>query len=109
GVSAVLGVGGRDLSADVGGRGTIAAQDALDADPATELIVVLSKPPDPSVAERGRARARFASTPVQFALVGPGYPDLTAAAEDVVRALGFPTAPSPAVRARGSGAGTGGA
>jgi FdrA protein len=79
GVSAVLGVGGRDLSADVGGRGTIAALDALDADPATELIVVLSKPPDPSVAERVRARTRFASTPVQFALVGPGYPDLTAA------------------------------
>jgi len=91
GVSAVLGVGGRDLSADVGGRGTIAALDALDADPATELIVVLSKPPDPSVAERVRARTRFASTPVQFALVGPGYPDLTAAAEDVVRALGFRT------------------
>ena len=91
GVSAVLGVGGRDLSADVGGRGTIAALDALDADPATELIVVLSKPADPSVAERVRARTRFASTPVQFALVGPGYPDLTAAAEDVVRALGFRT------------------
>jgi len=112
GVSAVLGVGGRDLSADVGGRGTIAALDALDADPATELIVVLSKPPDPSVAERVRARARFASTPVQFALVGPGYPDLTAAAEDVVRALGFRTphwpewpgrAPAPLAARAGAG------
>ena len=91
GVSAVLGVGGRDLSADIAGRGTIAALDALDADPATELIVVLSKPPDPSVAERVRARTRRAATPVLFALVGPGYPDLTAAAEDVVRALGFQT------------------
>jgi FdrA protein len=91
GVSAVLGVGGRDLSADIAGRGTIAALDALDADPATELIVVLSKPPDPSVAERVRARTRTAATPVLFALVGPGYPDLTAAAEDVVRALGFQT------------------
>ena len=46
-----LGVGGRDLSAAVGGRSTLAALDLLDADPATELIVVVSKPPAPAVAD----------------------------------------------------------
>src|SRR5215470_7182431 len=50
GVSAVLGVGGRDLSAAVGGRSARAALAALDADPGTELIVLLSKPPAESVA-----------------------------------------------------------
>ena len=50
GVSAALGVGGRDLSAAVGGRSARAALTALDADPGTELIVVVSKPPAPEVA-----------------------------------------------------------
>ena len=47
GVSAALGVGGRDLSAAVGGRSARAALAALDADSGTELIVVVSKPPAP--------------------------------------------------------------
>src|SRR6185503_1522741 len=50
GVSAALGVGGRDLSAAVGGRSARAALAALDDDPATELIIVISKPPAPQVA-----------------------------------------------------------
>ena len=40
-----LGVGGRDLSAEVSGRSTLQAMAALDADPGTELILVVSKPP----------------------------------------------------------------
>ncbi len=88
GVSAALGVGGRDLSDAVGGLSTLAALDALDADPATELIVVISKPPAPAVAEAVRAHAATLDTPVQFALLGPGQPDLSAAAEAAVRAAG---------------------
>jgi FdrA protein len=88
GVSALLGVGGRDLSTAVAGRSTLSALDALDADPNTELIVVVSKPPAAEVAEIVRAHAATLSTPVQFALLGPGRPDLTAAAEAVVTALG---------------------
>ena len=49
-MSHCLGVGGRDLSAAVGGRSTRAALALLDDDPATELIVLVSKPPDPAVA-----------------------------------------------------------
>jgi FdrA protein len=88
GVSAVLGVGGRDLSAAVGGRSARAALAALDADPGTELIVLLSKPPASQVAAELTRYAAELSTPVQFALIGPGQPDLTAAAEAALRALG---------------------
>jgi FdrA protein len=90
GVSAVLGVGGRDLSAAVGGRSARAALTALDADPATDLIVLLSKPPAREVAQDLRAFAATLSTPVQFALIGAGQPDLTAAAEAALRAIGQP-------------------
>ena len=90
GVSAVLGVGGRDLSAAVGGRSARAALAALDDDPATELIVVLSKPPAPQVAADLREYAAGLATPVQFALVGPGEPDLTAATEAALAAVGKP-------------------
>jgi FdrA protein len=50
GVSHVIGVGGRDLSAGVGGRMAAAAVRALDADPGTDAILLVSKPPDPAVA-----------------------------------------------------------
>ncbi len=96
GVSAVLGLGGRDLSAAVGGRSARAALAALDEDPATELIVLLSKPPADEVADGLREYATSLATPVQFALVGPGQPDLTAAAEAALLAIGQPVPAWPA-------------
>jgi FdrA protein len=90
GVSAALGVGGRDLSAAVGGRSARAALAALDADGGTELIVVVSKPPDPGVAADLRDFAVGLATPVQFAFVGPLAEDLSAATERALRALGLP-------------------
>jgi FdrA protein len=89
GVSACIGVGGRDLSAAVGGRSTRAALQALDADAGAELILVLSKPPAPQVAEALRDFAPTLATPVRFALIAPGEPDLTAAAEGTLQALGM--------------------
>jgi FdrA protein len=49
GISHALGVGGRDLSREVGGAMTWCALDALAADPATEIIAVISKPPAPEL------------------------------------------------------------
>ncbi|HEY3088512.1 MAG TPA: hypothetical protein VGJ59_10670 [Jatrophihabitantaceae bacterium] len=98
GISAALGVGGRDLSAAVGGRSTLTALQRLDADPATELIVVVSKPPDAQVARR--IRDTTTSTPVRFAFVGET--DLSTAAEDVLRALGRPVPRWPAWPGRAS-------
>lgn len=86
GVSAVLGVGGRDLSIDVAGRSTRVALRRLADDPGTEAIVLVSKPPAPAVAES--LRAEFGD--VQFALLGPGQPDLTTCVEDCLRRLDLP-------------------
>ena len=90
GLSAALGVGGRDLGSDVGGLATKQALRRLDADPSTELIVVVSKPPAGEVAADLRSFADGLATPVQFALLGAGQPDLTAVAESVLTALGHP-------------------
>ncbi|HEU4913513.1 MAG TPA: FdrA family protein [Actinomycetes bacterium] len=88
GVSHCLGVGGRDLSAAVAGRSTKAALTLLDEDPATELVVVVSKPPDATVAADVTAYAEKLSTPVHLALLGQGQPDLTAVAQRAVEAVG---------------------
>jgi len=73
GVSQVIGVGGRDLSAGVRGLMACEAVRALDADPATEVILLVSKPPDPDVARTviGASRA----TPVVAACLGMSAPD----------------------------------
>ena len=72
GVSSALGVGGRDLSAEIGGLATREALRRLDADPTVELIVLVSKPPAPAVAQAIEEYAAGLSTPVQLALLGPG-------------------------------------
>ena len=63
---------------------------ALDEDPATELIMVIGKPPAPEVAAQLREFAAGLATPVHFAFTGPGEPDLTAATGAVLAALGRP-------------------
>ena len=88
GISHCIGVGGRDLSAAVGGRSTHAALDLLDADPATELIVVLGKPPAPAVADALRDHIARLTTPAVFAPLGPGQPHLTAVTADVLTRRG---------------------
>ena len=70
GVSHAVGVGGRDLSAEVGGLGTLQALELLGSDPGTEVIVVVSKPPDAEVAARVRAAAEDLGKPVVLALLG---------------------------------------
>ncbi|MET8051459.1 FdrA family protein [Streptosporangium sp. NPDC005286] len=102
GVSHVLGVGGRDLSADVGGLSTLRALEALDADPATELIVLISKPPAPEVARAVAETVAKLDTPVVTALLGPGQDDLTTATETVLRALGAPVPAWPSWPAPGT-------
>ncbi|MBW3605366.1 MAG: acyl-CoA synthetase FdrA [Actinobacteria bacterium] len=90
GLRHVLGVGGRDLLAEVGGASTLQALEALDADASIELIVVVSKPPDPDVAERVREAAQACATPVVLGFVGRGERDLTAVAEDAAKQAGSP-------------------
>ena len=64
GVSHMLGVGGRDLSEQVGGLSMLAALEALATDPGTRVIVLVSKPPAPAVAQRVLAAAAACGKPV---------------------------------------------
>jgi FdrA protein len=88
GVSHVLGVGGRDLSEAVGGLATLDALAMLDEDPATERVLLVAKPPAPSVAARVGDVAAGLSVPVRSAALSPDSPDLTAAVEALLGDLG---------------------
>jgi FdrA protein len=88
GVSHVLGVGGRDLSEAVGGLATLDALAALDADPATERVLLVSKPPAPSVAAAVSEAAARLSVPVRSAALSAETPDLTAAVEALLDDMG---------------------
>ena len=70
GVSQALGTGGRDLSQAVGGRTMLAGLELLQQDPATQVIVLLSKPPAPEVARRVIARAAQGTKPTVIAFLG---------------------------------------
>jgi len=68
GVSHVIGLGGRDLSADVGGLMAEAAIEALEHHEGTEVILLVSKPPAPEVAEKVLGSSR--TKPLIASLIG---------------------------------------
>ncbi len=85
GVRHALGTGSRDLSAQIGAISTLQALEALDADPAVDVIVVVSKPPDAQVAEGVRQAMADCTTPVVSALLGSGVTLEEAARQAVAR------------------------
>jgi FdrA protein len=105
GVTHALGVGGRDLSAEVGGLATREALRRLDADAGVELVVVISKPPAPEVEAEVRDAAASLGTPVELALLGAGHPDLTQATEAVLSRLGREVPSWPVVGSAGAPSG----
>lgn len=76
GISHAIGVGGRDLKKDIGGITTLMAMDALDADPGTSHVVLISKPPHPDVAKA--VIARIAKSPKSYTVcfIGAASADL---------------------------------
>lgn len=68
GITQVIGVGGRDLSDAVNGRMASQAINALEADPATEAILLVSKPPSARVSKM--LLTRPATKPLVAVLVG---------------------------------------
>ena len=74
GVSQLIGTGGRDLSEKIGGLMMLDAIAMLDADDATQVITLISKPPAPSVAEKVLARARTCRKPVVVCFLGRHQP-----------------------------------
>ncbi|KQV64843.1 FdrA family protein [Nocardioides sp. Root122] len=107
GVRHALGVGGRDLSAAVGGTSTREALRRLDADADVDLVVVVSKPPAPEVAEALAKDADALDTPVELGLLGRGQRDLTAVAEAVLARLGHEAPQWPVHGADNTGGATG--
>jgi len=70
GISQAIGTGGRDLSEMVGGLMTLAGIEALANDPATRVIVVVSKPPALAVSEKVIGALRKAGKPAVVHFVG---------------------------------------
>jgi len=96
GISHGIGVGGRDLSAEVGGMMTLFALEALANDPSTEAIVIISKPPHATVLPRLEAAIAKIRKPVVACVLGAKAPTqstatwvetLDAAAEAIVALL----------------------
>jgi FdrA protein len=94
GVSHGIGVGGRDLDERVGALGTLAAIEALEADPGTSTIVLISKPPSPPVASRVRERLQASPKPSVVCFIGSEGATLRGAAESALgRKLEWPDRP----------------
>jgi FdrA protein len=74
GVSQAIGVGGRDLDERVGGSMMLAALERLALDTETRVIVLISKPPAPAVAQRVLEAARCCGKPVVVNFLGLASP-----------------------------------
>jgi len=70
GVTHAIGVGGKDLSKDVGALSFLAGLNCLAEDEATETVVMISKPPAPEVAETVLAAATGIAKPVIVCFLG---------------------------------------
>lgn len=70
GVSQALGTGGRDLKAQVGGLMMKQALDALEADPRTKVIGIVSKPPSPDVTASILQQVASYSKPIVACFLG---------------------------------------
>lgn len=98
GVSHGIGVGGRDLSVEVGGRMTLAALDLLEKDPATKRIIVISKPPAAAVASKIQKKVKGLKKPVTLCLLGAKG----SAVRTLEAAAGFKSRKQFKVKAKGS-------
>jgi FdrA protein len=90
GISYLLGCGGRDLSAEVGGLMCREALRRLQADPATKLIVLIGKPPAPAVRARMEEAAAAGPKPVLLCFLDGSTSIDAVAAEAVQRVTGRP-------------------
>lgn len=77
GISQAIGTGGRDLKEAVGGITMIDALARLQADPQTERIVIVSKPPAESVMERVMQQAVSHPKPIIVHFLGATEAQLT--------------------------------
>jgi FdrA protein len=86
GVSHGIGVGGRDLDERVGALGMLAALEALESDPGTRTLVLISKPPAPRVAREVLARVRRSSKRAVVCFLGADEPGIARTLTDAAEA-----------------------
>jgi FdrA protein len=79
GITHALGTGGRDLSDAVGAVTARQALDLLMRDPATQVVVLVSKPPSPAIAAALLEQARAGNKPVVVYFAGYAPPRAPAA------------------------------
>jgi FdrA protein len=77
GITQGIGVGGRDLKAEIGGLMTLAALQALQADADTRVIVLVSKPPAWEVISKVQEAVAASSKPVVFCFLGANVKELS--------------------------------
>lgn len=87
GISHGIGVGGRDLSAEVGGLMTLDALDFLSNDPETEIVALISKPPDPEVLPGIEEALGNFNKPHVVCFLGAGKPGWAETLEDAGRTV----------------------
>ena len=72
GISQAIGVGGRDLSEEVGGLMTIEALKALQNDKDTDIIILISKPPHYNTKRRVETQVQKSDKPTIICFLGSG-------------------------------------
>ena len=77
GVSQAIGTGGHDLHEEIGGISMLFALNALAQDNNTQTIVLISKPPARSVAEKILQRAQTCGKPVVVIFLGANPDEIT--------------------------------
>lgn len=87
GLTQGIGTGGRDLKEDVGGMMMLAGLQALQADTATQLIILVSKPPAASVARKILEQVSKSEKPVVVCLLGGEPVALTSAHHRIAHTL----------------------
>ncbi|WBM70219.1 acyl-CoA synthetase FdrA [Buttiauxella sp. WJP83] len=70
GVSHAIGLGGRDLSADIGGISALSALEMLAADEQSKVLAFVSKPPAPAVRQKVIAAMQTIAKPVVALFLG---------------------------------------
>jgi FdrA protein len=70
GITQGIGTGGRDMKEQVGGRMMLAGMRALQADPDTEVLVLISKPPSQVIIERVLAQVGQGDKPAVVCFLG---------------------------------------
>lgn len=78
GISNLIGTGGRDLSKEVGGIMMLDGIRALQEDPATDVIILVSKPPAKEVANRIYTEVAKSVKPVIICFIGGNQEEIEA-------------------------------